>query len=59
MSVYAARLTVRIAALQEDISLLKMIPLNGSVPRDDVEEHMTMCPLELIQCEYHVVGCEE
>ena len=30
-----------------------------SVPRDDVEEHMKMCPLELIQCEYHVVGCEE
>ncbi|XP_065887461.1 TNF receptor-associated factor 3-like isoform X1 [Dysidea avara] len=31
----------------------------GSVPRDDVEEHMKMCPLELVQCEYHVVGCEE
>ncbi|XP_065888321.1 TNF receptor-associated factor 5-like [Dysidea avara] len=31
----------------------------GSVPRDDVEEHMKICPLELIQCEYHVVGCEE
>ncbi|XP_065917309.1 hyaluronan mediated motility receptor-like [Dysidea avara] len=31
----------------------------GSVPRDDVEEHKKMCPLELIQCEYHVVGCEE
>ncbi|XP_065887553.1 TNF receptor-associated factor 3-like isoform X2 [Dysidea avara] len=31
----------------------------GSVPRDDVEEHMKMCPLELIQCEYHMVGCEE
>ncbi|XP_065887470.1 TNF receptor-associated factor 3-like [Dysidea avara] len=31
----------------------------GSVPRDDVKEHMKMCPLELIQCEYHVVGCEE
>ena len=30
-----------------------------SVPRDDVEEHMKMCPLELIQCEYHMVGCEE
>ena len=29
------------------------------VPRDVVEEHMKMCPLELIQCEYHVVGCEE
>ena len=31
----------------------------GSVPRDEIEEHMKMCPLELIQCEYHVVGCEE
>ena len=31
----------------------------GSVPRDDVEEHMKMCPLELIQCKYHMVGCEE
>ncbi|XP_065908111.1 myosin-13-like [Dysidea avara] len=31
----------------------------GSVPRDDVEEHMRVCPLELIQCEYHVVGCKE
>ena len=31
----------------------------GSVPRDDVEEHMKMCPLKPIQCEYHVVGCEE
>ena len=31
----------------------------GSVPRDDVEEHMKNCPLELIQCEYQMVGCEE
>jgi len=31
----------------------------GSVLRDDVEEHMKMCPLELIHCEYRVVGCEE
>ncbi|XP_065916952.1 TNF receptor-associated factor 3-like [Dysidea avara] len=31
----------------------------GSVPRDDVEEHKEMCPLELVQCEYHVVGCEK
>ena len=31
----------------------------GSVPRENVEEHMKVCPLELIQCEYHVVGCEE
>ena len=31
----------------------------GSVPRDHLEEHVKMCPLELIQCEYHMVGCEE
>ena len=31
----------------------------GSVPREVIEEHIKMCPLELIQCEYHVVGCEE
>lgn len=30
-----------------------------SVPRDDVEEHIINSPMELIQCEYHVVGCEE
>jgi len=28
----------------------------GSVPRDDIEEHIKICPLELIQCEY---GCGE
>jgi len=31
----------------------------GSVSRDNLEEHMKMCPLELIQCKYNVVGCEE
>ena len=31
----------------------------GSVPRDDLVEHMKTCSLEVIQCEYHVVGCEE
>ena len=29
------------------------------VGRDDVEEHIKMCPQELIQCEYHIVGCQE
>ena len=31
----------------------------GSVPRDDVEEHIKKCSLQLIECEYHVVGCKE
>ena len=29
-----------------------------SIHRDEVEEHREVCPLEIIQCEYHVVGCE-
>ncbi|XP_065883099.1 TNF receptor-associated factor 2-like [Dysidea avara] len=31
----------------------------SSVPRDEVAEHLKMCQLELVQCEYHMVGCEE
>ena len=30
----------------------------GSVPREDMEAHRKECPLEIIQCEYHNVGCE-
>ena len=30
----------------------------GSVPREDMEAHRKECPLEMIQCEYHSVGCE-
>ena len=30
----------------------------GSVPREDMEAHRKKCPLEMIQCEYHSVGCE-
>ena len=30
----------------------------GCVPRKDVEAHRKECPLEMIQCEYHNVGCE-
>lgn len=29
------------------------------VPRDQLNQHLKICPLEEIQCEYHVVGCEE
>ena len=29
-----------------------------SVPREDMEVHRKECPLEMIQCEYHSVGCE-
>ncbi|XP_065901399.1 TNF receptor-associated factor 4-like [Dysidea avara] len=31
----------------------------GSVPREDMEAHRKECPLEIVQCEYHNVGCEE
>ena len=31
----------------------------GSVPREDMEIHRKECPLEVVQCEYHNVGCEE
>ena len=31
----------------------------GSVPREDMEAHRKKeCPLEMIQCEYHNVGCK-
>ena len=29
-----------------------------SVPREDMEAHRRECPFEMIQCEYHSVGCE-
>ena len=29
-----------------------------TVPREDIEEHRKECPLEIIQCHYHSVGCE-
>ena len=30
----------------------------GSIPREDMEAHRKECPLEMIQCEYHNVGCD-
>ena len=30
----------------------------GTVPRCDVTKHKKVCPLEMVQCEYHVVGCD-
>ena len=30
----------------------------GSVLREDMEAHRKECPLEIIQCEYHSVGCK-
>ena len=30
----------------------------GSVPCEDMEAHRKECPLEVVQCEYHNVGCE-
>ena len=31
----------------------------GSVPREDMEAHRKECPLEMVLCEYHNVGCED
>ncbi|XP_065902250.1 TNF receptor-associated factor 4-like [Dysidea avara] len=31
----------------------------GSLPREDMEAHRKECPLEMVQCAYHNVGCEE
>ena len=31
----------------------------GDIIREDMEAHRKECPLEMIQCEYHNVGCEE
>ena len=31
----------------------------GSVPREDMEAHRKECPLQMVQCEYHNVGCED
>ena len=30
----------------------------GSLPREEMEAHRKECPLEMIQCEYYIVGCE-
>ena len=30
----------------------------GSIPRDGITEHIVMYPLQLIQCKYHIIGCE-
>ena len=30
----------------------------GIIPRDGVREHINVCPLQLIQCKYHIIGCE-
>ena len=29
-----------------------------NICRDEVEEHREICPLEIIRCDYHVVGCK-
>ena len=29
-----------------------------TIHRDEVEEHREVCPLEMIQCDYHIVGCK-
>ena len=29
----------------------------GSIPREDLEDHRQECPLEVIKCEYYIMGC--
>ena len=29
----------------------------GSVPQENLESHIRICPLEIVHCEYHNVGC--
>ena len=29
-----------------------------NIPRQDVQEHRTVCPLESVHCQYHDVGCD-
>ena len=29
-----------------------------NIPHEDMKAHRRKCPLEMIQCEYHSVGCE-
>ena len=31
----------------------------GVITRGDIKEHLNICPLEMIQCEYHEVGCTD
>ena len=30
----------------------------GCIPRQDLQEHKTVCPLENVHCQYHDVGCD-
>ena len=30
----------------------------GNIPRGEVGEHISICPLQIIQCKYHIVGCK-
>ena len=30
----------------------------GCIPHKDMNEHRGKCPLEMINCEYHAMGCE-
>ena len=29
-----------------------------NIPRDNMDEHKKVCPLEMVQCEFHDIGCE-
>jgi len=73
LCVHTVGLTVNIAIILESINLLKMniykCPkreqscsnncVAKSVLSKDMEAHRKVCPLEVVQCTYHNVGCEE
>ncbi|XP_065896299.1 TNF receptor-associated factor 4-like [Dysidea avara] len=29
-----------------------------NIPREDMDDHRNVCPLEIVKCEYHKVGCD-
>ena len=33
-----------------------LVPV-GSIPQENLESHIRTCPLEIVHCEYHNVGC--
>ena len=30
----------------------------GTIPRDEMKEHINTCKVQLVQCKYHTVGCD-
>jgi len=41
------------------ISCPNVCRINKKIAREDMEAHRKECPFEMVQCEYHNVGCDE